>query len=84
MSRKKLRLEGRFIRERLHDPRTLKGHRFRTLSRGRHRIIIAFPKGPRRHGTGVVQAILHPLSEATGTDRKFLCNDQTCRRISEG
>ena len=84
MSRRKVRREGRFIRERLRDPRTLKGARFRTLSRGRHRIVIAFPRGPRRHGTGIVQSILHPLSEAVGHDRKFLCNDKTCRRISEG
>lgn len=84
MSRRKLRREGRFIRERLHDPRTLKGMRFRTLSRGRHRIVIVFPRGPRRKGTGIVQAILHPVAEAVGPGRKFLCKDQICRRISEG
>lgn len=84
MSRRKLRREGRFIRERLHDPRTLKGMHFRTLTHGRHRLIMAFPRGPRRKGAGIVQAILHPLSEATGPDRKFLCKEHVCRRISEG
>ena len=77
----KIRIEGNYVRERLLAPADLKqlGYSFRTKVARRHRIILAFPPGRRRRGRGIVQAILHPLSEAR--DGTFLCRGTSCRRV---
>jgi hypothetical protein len=78
-------LKGGFVRERLRDPVALRRrrYRFRTRLTGTHRVVLAFPPGRRQTGAGVLQAILHPRSEAHGHGAKFVCRGDTCRRIRE-
>src|SRR4029077_9307368 len=45
------------------------GSRVRTVTAGKHKLRIAFPKGPRRKGSGKLLEILHPQTE----------NPQLCR-----
>lgn len=80
-----LHLKGGFVRERLRDPQALRraGYRFRTILAGRHRAVVAYPPGRRRRGAGLLQAILHPRTEAHGSGRKFVCHGDACRRIRE-
>lgn len=80
----KYHLKGNFVRERLHDPATLRRlgfTTFRTKVQGTHRLILALPPGRRVRGQAIVQAILHPRSEI---GMKFLCGDTMCRRIARG
>ncbi len=56
----------RFRHERVTSKRTLvrKGlTKYRTKTAGSHRVIIAFPKGRRRKGSGKVSSVLHPIVE---------------------
>jgi hypothetical protein len=46
-----------------HLRKTPAGSRVRTLVRGKHRLRVAFPKGPRRKGAGKLIEILHPRTE---------------------
>jgi hypothetical protein len=56
-----------FVHE--HLRRRPAGSRVRTIARGKHRLRIAFPRGPRRRGAGKLLEILHPRTE----------NPQLCR-----
>lgn len=82
----KIRLEGNFVRERLEDPAALRRRgftSFRTKTQGDHRLIFAFdPAVRRRDRELVLQAILHPPSEAAGRWPKFTCRDEVCQRIA--
>ena len=70
----KIVVKGRFVRERLASPREFAPASFRTEKRGKHRIIVACPKGHFHDEKCMVgtraQAVLHPKSEL-GKNRKF-------------
>lgn len=72
----KLRLKGRFVRERIRNPSLFS--RLRTKVQGKHRIIVGRPRGM---VTTRVQAILHPKSESRGKGKKFVCKSEVCKRI---
>ena len=79
----KLHRTAGYIRERLRDPAALRhaGYRFRTILAGKHRAIVAW--APQAGRGPVLQAILHPRSEARGKGAKFICHGEQCRRIKE-
>lgn len=58
-----------WIRERVEDPKKFAKGSFRTISSGKHKIILACPKGKYSAGkckeSLVLQSILHPLSESS-------------------
>jgi hypothetical protein len=47
------------------------GYHIRTVKAGDHRVLVAFPPGPRKTGSGVVVEVLHPRGENPGCLKRY-------------